>query len=87
MKKLVNTLVLTYKHCQTMRMTGEVRPSKTEAAERSKLFASVIPVEENMEGEKTMMLSSALAELVVVSKEEKFQLNKGLKRKMKMKLR
>ena len=37
MKKLVNTLVLTYEHCQSIRMTGEARPSETEEAERSEV--------------------------------------------------
>ena len=47
----------------------------------------MIPLEKSMEEEKIMMLSSALAELVVGSKVKKFQLTKGLKRKMKMELR
>ena len=64
-------------------MTDEARPSETEAAERSELFISVIPVEESKEEKKTMVLSSALLELVDDSKEVKnFQLRKGLKRKM-----
>ena len=87
MKKLINTLVLTYKYCQSMRMTGKARPSETEAAKRSEVSASVIPVEETKEEEKTLMLSSALSELVIVCKVETFQLRMGLKRKMKMKLR
>ena len=67
-----------------MRITGETKPSETEAAERSKLSLPVITVEENKEEEKTLMLSSALAELVVVSKEvKKIQLRKGLKRKIR----
>ena len=52
-------------------MTGEARPSKTKAAEWSELSVSVIPVEENKEEEKTLALSSALAELVVFSKDIK----------------
>ena len=58
----------------------EDKPS--EAAE-SKLSISVIPVEESKEEEKTLMLSSALAELVVDSEEDK-QISgngKGSKRK------
>ena len=62
-------------------MTGEARPSETEAAERSELSASVISVEESMEEEKTMMLSSALAKLVVGSKVEKISTNKGVEKK------
>ena len=73
MKKLINTFVLTYKHCQSMRMTGQAKPSETEAAKKSELSVSVIPVEESKEEEKTLALSSALAELVADSKEnEKF---------------
>ena len=60
--------LLTYKHYQSMRMTGEAKPSETEAAE-SELSVSVIPVEESKEKEKTLVLSSALVELVVDSKE------------------
>ena len=59
MKKLIKTLVLTYKHCQFMRMTGEAKPSETEAAE-SELSVTVIPVEENKEEKKTLALSSAI---------------------------
>ena len=84
MMKLIKILVLTYKYCQCMRMTGEARPSETEAAERSELSASVFSVEEDKEEEKTLMLSSALAELIIVGKKEKFQLRNGLKRKMMM---
>ena len=68
-------------------MASEARPSEKKAAERSEFSASVIPVEESKEEEKTLMLSSALAKLVIVCKVEKFKLSKGLKRKMKMKLR
>ena len=81
-KKLINTLALTYKHCQSMRMTGEAKPSETEAA-KSELSLSVIPVEESKKEEKTLMLSSALLQLVVDNKEvKKFQIRKGLKRTM-----
>ena len=53
-----------------------------EAAERTKLSISVIPVEESKEEEKKLMLSSALAELVVVSKEvEKYWAKKGVEKK------
>ena len=61
MKKLINTLLLIDKYCQSMKMTGEARPSQTETAEKPELSVSVIPVEESKE-EKTMMLSSSLAE-------------------------
>ena len=50
-----------------MRTTGEARPSETEAAERSEFSALVILVEESKEDEKTLMLSTALTELVVNS--------------------
>ena len=79
MKKLINIFVLTYRYCQSMRMTGKARPSEKEAAKRSELYASVIPLKESKEEEKTLMLASALAELVVVSKVEKLQLRKELK--------
>ena len=63
-------------------MTDEAKPSETEAA-KPELFLSVFPDEESKEEEKTLSLSSALAELVVGSKDvEKFQIRKGLKRKM-----
>ena len=52
MKKQINTLVLTFKHCQSTRTTVEARPSETEAAERSEQSASVVPVEESKEAEK-----------------------------------
>ena len=68
-------------------MTGETRPSETEAQERSELSASVIPIKESMKEEKTMIISSSLEELVIIGKVEKFQLRKWSKRKMKMKLR
>ena len=64
-----------------MRMTGEARQSETEAAERSEISASVISVDESKEEEKTMMLSSALAELVFGSKIEKISTNKGVEKK------
>ena len=70
MKKLINTLVLTYRYCQSMRMTGEAKLSETEAAE-SELSASMISVEESKKEEKTSVLASALVELVVDSKEDK----------------
>ena len=48
----------------------------------------MISVEESKENKKTLILSSALAELVVVNKEvKKIKLRMGLKRKMKIKLR
>ena len=82
MKKLINTLVLTYKHGQSMRMTGEARPSETEAAEKSQFSVSVIPVEESKKEEKTLMLSSALAEWIVDSQEvEKNSDKKGVEKK------
>ena len=43
MKKLLSTLVLKYKHCQSMRMIGEAKPSEIEAAE-SEVSVLVIPV-------------------------------------------
>ena len=64
-------------------MTGKARPSETEAAENSELSVLVIPVEESKEEEKTLMLSSAQAEVVVHNKEvKKIQLRNGLKRKI-----
>ena len=87
MKKLINTLVLTYKYCHCMRMTDKAKLSETEAAESSELSTSVIPLKGSKKEEKTLMLSSALAEMVVVGKVEKIQLRKGLKRKVKMKPR
>ena len=50
-------------------MTGGTKPSEEEAAD-SERSISVIPVKENKEEEKTMMLSSALVEPVVKSKED-----------------
>ena len=64
-----------------MRTTDEARPSETEAAERSELSASVIPIEESKEEEKTLMLSSALAEPVVVEKVKKNSDKKGVEKK------
>ena len=53
----------------------EAKPSESEGAEKSKLSVSLILVEENKEEGGTLELSSALAELVVDSKEvEKFQI-------------
>ena len=69
MKKLINTHVLAYKHCQFMKTTGEARPSETEAAEKSELSVSMISVEESKEDTKSLMLSIAFVELVVDSKE------------------
>ena len=54
-----------------MKMTGEAIPSETEAAKKSELSVSVIPVDKSKEEEKTSMLSSALAELVADSKDVK----------------
>ena len=51
-------------------MTGEAKPSEAEATE-SEFFASVIPVDEGKEEEKNLALSSALAEPVVDSNEDK----------------
>ena len=70
MKKLISTLVFTYRYCQSMRMTGEAKPSEAEAAE-SDLSLSVIPVDESKEEEKTLVLSSVLAELDAYTKEKK----------------
>ena len=38
MKKLLSTLALTYRHCWSMRMIGEVKPSVAEAAESMKAW-------------------------------------------------
>ena len=74
---------MTYKHCQSMKMTGETRPSETEAAEKSELSVSMIPAEKSKEEEKILMLSNALEELVVNSKEvEKISDKKGVEVKM-----
>ena len=63
-------------------MTGEARPSETEAAKRSELSVTVTPVEESKKEEKTLMLLSAWAELVVVSKEIKeISAKKGVEKK------
>ena len=69
MKQLTNALILTSQHCQSMRMTNEARPSETEAAQKAELSVSVIIVEESKEEEKILMMSSALGDLVVDSKE------------------
>ena len=53
-----------------MRMTGEMKPSETEATEFA-LSVLVIPVKESKKEEKTLMLTSALAELVVDSEDDK----------------
>ena len=53
-----------------MRMTDETKPSVAEAAE-SELFVSVIFIEESKDEKKTMMLSSAVAEQVLESEEDK----------------
>ena len=63
MKKPISTLVLTYRHCQSMRMT-KAKPSEAEAAE-SEFSLSVILVDERKEEAKTLVLSNALAKLVV----------------------
>ena len=44
MRKLINILVLTYKHCQSIRMTGEAKPSEKKTA-KSELSVSEIAVE------------------------------------------
>ena len=53
-----------------MRKTDEAKPSEADAAE-SELSLSAIPIEERKEEEKTLMLSSALADLIAVSEEDK----------------
>ena len=68
MKILISTLALIYRHCQSMRMTGEAKPSEAEAA-KSELSVSVIPVDDSKKEEKAWALSSALTELVVDSNE------------------
>ena len=70
MKKLISTLAMTYRHCQYMRMTGDAKLSKSTAVE-FELSASVISVDKSTKEEKTLMLSSALAELAVDSKKDK----------------
>ena len=70
MKNLINAIVLTYRHCHSRRMTGKAKPSEAEAA-LSELFISMIPVDESNKKEKTLALSSALAELVVDSRDDK----------------
>ena len=57
-------------------MTGEAKPSEREASE-SELSVSATPVEENKDKKTTMVLSSALFELFVDSKE-----NAGIKMKV-----
>ena len=69
MKQLTNALVLTSQHCKSVRMTNEARPPEMEAVEMSEFSVSVIPVEESKEEEKILMMSSALGDLVVDSKE------------------
>ena len=51
-------------------MTHEAKPSEGKAAE-SVLSVSVILVDDSKKKEKTLMLSNALAKLVVDSKEDK----------------
>ena len=81
MKKLINSYVLTQKHCQSMRMTGEAKPSETEVAE-FEFIVSLIPVEKSKEEQKILRLSSALAELVVESeKDTQISNNEGVKNK------
>ena len=70
MKKLISTLALTYILCQSMRMTGEAKPSEAKAAE-SEFSVTVIPVDKSKKVEKMLALSSALAELVIDSKKGK----------------
>ena len=54
-------------------MTGEAKPSETEAAE-SELSVSMIPVEGSKEEEKTMMLSSTWQNgLLTVMRTNNFQ--------------
>ena len=68
--KLISTLSLTYRHCRSMKITGEAKPSEAEAAE-SELSASLTSVDERKKEEKSLVLSSDLAELVVDTKEDK----------------
>ena len=70
MKKLTSTLALTYRHCQSLRMTGEAKQSEGKAEEYV-LSVSVIQVDKRKKEEKTFALSSSLGELVVDSKEDK----------------
>ena len=67
MKNLMSTLALTYRCCLSMRITGEAKLSKG-ISPKSELSVSVIPVDENKKDVKTLVLSSALTELVVDSK-------------------
>ena len=65
MKKLINSLVLSYRHCQFMSVTVEVKQLKREKAE-PEFSALIISVDENNKEGKTLALAIALAELVVV---------------------
>ena len=67
MKKLINTLALTHRHCLSIRMMCRVKPSEEKSPEYE-LSVSVIPVDESKKKEKTLALSSALAECVVDGK-------------------
>ena len=69
-KKLISNLELTDQHCQSMRMNSEAKPSEAKAA-KSELSVSIIPVDESKKEEKTLVLSSVLAELLVHRKEDK----------------
>ena len=73
MKKLISTLALTSRHYLSMRMMGISKPSKGKAAE-AEISVSVISVDESKEKEKTLVLSSALVELLlIVRRINKFQ--------------
>ena len=67
MKKLISTLALTCRHCQSMRMTGEAKPSEAEATE-SELSMSVIPFNENKKEETILVLSSLWQNLLFAVK-------------------
>ena len=82
MKKLISILPLTYRCCLSMRMTGEAKPSKGKAAE-SEISVSVIPVDKSKKEEKTFALSSAMAKLIVDTKEE--EQNSGDEEKVEQK--
>ena len=69
MEKLISTLALTYRH-QSMTFTAEAKSSEGKAAE-SELYVLVISVDNSKKEEKTLIPSSALAEVASNSKEDK----------------
>ena len=78
-KKLTSTIALTYRHCQSIGMTGEAKPSEGKATETD-IFVSVICVDESKKKEKTLALLDKL--VLIVKGINKFQVMvKGLNRK------